>query len=377
MFLRVPVRQDLDQFEKLLIGRLFVLSQYGTQKVIYSDSDCLRDGFTTAKFYYSLHHFKKIGIIKMADTRPRTIEVNLQKDSSDLFLNVPIDYLKERNIKLSGAEKILLGRLCLLQLSKGEDFVYHDTKAAEELGLSLRTIKRAFAKLKDLGLITTLCKYDKELCTKFRTIKVNIIIADQSAILTPCSDNSTSINDTMNLHECHHVTSIDDTMQPPQMALSSLSNEHINERINEHVNEQCAKSTKNTSISYPKNVDEVKPYFDKYIQNYKHKDPLLEEVDLTKIMIGFFEYYAQKDWHDKKGQKVKNIYARICTWMQKVSTKHLPRVKKQLTYEKAMEEMGKDYPRMYGNKQKTEPIDVQVEVVNDNSNDDLPFSYGS
>lgn len=372
MFLRIPSNLELDYFERLLLGRLFVLSSYGKAAVTYSDMDAQRDSFGIRQIKYSLKKFKEKGIVSMTTHKPRKLIVNLEKESSDLFLNIPIEYLTYKQIKLSTVDKIVLGRLYLLYLSKGNNFFYSD-KQAEELDIPLRTFKRSLAKLQELKLIevTTYVSNDFR---RYRTIYVDTAIESESAKLTPSQTTSEIESAKSGMHlpkmalsqsaQMTPVKCTNDTPKNAQMTLSPIINEH---NINEHINEQ----RKNT-IPYPENIEECRVFFNDYVSKYKDNLPLLTEVDLTSVIISFFDYYSSKNWHDANGKPVKDVYRRVVTWMGRTKLESLPKKKqKQAT---SYEEAVRQFNESHNFKTKNEPIDVAVDVVGPEQDfDDLPF----
>jgi hypothetical protein len=369
MFLRVPRNLQFDYTEQLLIGRLYVLSNYGKDFVIYSNADAERDGFKKSALIYMLNSFKEKGIIEVRK-KPRVIKVNLE-DTSSLFLNIPIEYLNKKKIKLSSVDKIVLGRLYILYLTKGNNFFYTD-KHAEELDMPLRTFKRSLAKLQELKLIE-ITTYISNDFRRYRTIYVDTAIESESVIYAPKQTASEIESAKSGMHlpkmtptKSPNLTPIKsgiDTQDCPKLTLSPFINEH---NINEHINEQ----RKNT-ISYPENIDECKTFFDTYIEKYADKLPLLKEVDLTSTIISFFDYYSSKNWHDANGKPVKDVYRRVVTWMGRTKLESLPKKKhKQATsYEEAVRQFNESH-----NFKKNEPIDVAVDVVGPEQDlDDLPF----
>lgn len=370
MFLRVPNYLKLDYTERLIIGRLYVLSNYGKTVVIYSNADAERDGFKKTALICALNNLKNEGIIEVRK-KPRVIRVSVE-DTQSLYLNIPIPYLKAKNINLSSVDKIVLGRLYLLYKTKGNNFFYSD-KQAEELDIPLRTFKRSLAKLQELKLVevTTYVSNDFR---RYRTIYVDTAIESESVIYAPKQTASESESAKSGMHlpkmalsqspELTPVKSGIDTQDCPELTLSPIINEHINEHINER--------GRVSSISYPQNIEECKTFFDTYIEKYADKLPLLKEVDLTSTIISFFDYYSSKNWHDANNKPVKDVYRRVVTWMGRTKLESLPKKKhKQAT---SYEEAVRQFNESHNFKTKNEPIDVAVDVVGPEQDlDDLPF----
>lgn len=116
-----------------------------------------------------------------------------------------------------------------------------------------------------------------------------------------------------------------------------------------------------TVVTYPASSDEVLELFKGWRDKHVKLEPRIQGVNLALEAEKFFEYWSENDWA-RKGKKIKSVNGSIATWLGNACE----RVRGNY---KAPDAEAEDKMRAIVeqfNPDKTQPVEAEFEIVNDN-----------